>query len=235
MYINTDQHLGEKKQLWPIQQCTEKYKATDILNDKSWNPFQNICSKKPEMCNAALSALEEVEKLNYFKDLYLAFSNAVANSSLQLVNADKIIVVYNNSGKNELDPMFQKLFKQTLTEFTKEIITKNIALFFKVYDYLLMLNDVLGMEKRRKLVSNQKGSQRAEADQFKLRFFINLYVAQNYPLADRFKSSWRIEKTYLKFENSLGKLMKFQNIEENLKLNQPINRVPGPAMWAPKI
>jgi hypothetical protein len=181
--------------------------------------FPNIRAKRPDLYNAALRAQGAVENLRWFKDVYFPLAQAAANARLALNNADQVIVIpEEKSMENLLGPkLIQAALKQSGKSLAKHLVGDDFGRVLGILDFLLKLKTALELEDGRRLVSEQNRSRRDDAYRYKLRFFIRLRIAQTAPGADPVILAGRMEKAFWEYQNALGELWKYQDIEKNLE------------------
>jgi hypothetical protein len=206
--------------------------------------FPNILAKRPDLYPAAIAAESAVQKLSWFADVYFPLQLATSSSRLALDSSDQVIVIPDPASVEKL--LGQKLiaagFKQIGKSLVKELAAEvkegrvtsfDLARAIAVLDYLWKLKTALTLDDGKRLVSEQNRSRYNEAYRYKLRFFIRVRIAHTAPQADPVILSSRMEKAYWDFQNALGELWKYQDIEKNLRDGMnPFQRRP-PTMGPP--
>jgi hypothetical protein len=186
-------------------------------------PFPTIRAQRPDLYDAALRAADAVEKMKLFKDLYSRLESAASNARLALDNSGQVIVVPDEkSAKGLLGPkIIEAALKQSGKSLAKHLIGEDFGRVLGILDYLWKLKTVLELEKGRRLVSEQHRSMRDDAYNYKLNFYVRLWIAQNAPGADPAVLASRIKSAFWKYKKALSELWKYEDIEKNLKQGLP--------------
>jgi hypothetical protein len=186
-------------------------------------PFPNLRAKSWNDYQAAMRAQEAVDKLKWFKDIYNQLALATSSAHLALNSADRVIVIpEEKSTENLLGPkLVQAALKQAGKSLAKQLVGEDFGRVLGILDLLLKLSIALGLADEKRLVSEQNGSRRDDAYRYKLHFFVQLWIAQNAPQADRVILASRMTDTFFKYRKALGELWKYQNMEQNLKEGLP--------------
>lgn len=219
MYIRTADGLGEP--------------APQVRLAPYSPPYPNIQSKMPPLYPAALAARNALDKLAWFKDVYLPLQAATGNAHLALNQADEIVVIPDEATTTALvgEKVVKAVLKQAGKTFFKELVSADFGKFLGIVDLLYKLLTALSTYDAKRLVNEQRGSRFDEAYRYKLRFFIGLYVAQRAPQADRVKLAWIIEQRFFEYRKAQGEVWKYDAMERNLAAGLPLNAREPPRMY----
>jgi hypothetical protein len=195
-------------------------------------PFPNLAKHSYDLHQKALAAKTAVDRFSNFKPLYLLLANAVSNAHLALDRMDQIVVVPDEKATTDL--LGEKLLKDVLKRSGKTLIrhltTEDFGRALGILDLLLKLHTALSGYDNKRLVNEQNHSRRDEAYRYKLRFFIQLWIANKAPQADRVRMGYQIEQTYFNYQKALSELWKYENMEKNLASGMPMHARQPPVM-----
>jgi hypothetical protein len=186
-------------------------------------PFPGIRAQRPDLYDAAVRAQDALDKLKWFKGIYHPLALATSTARLALDNSDQVIVIPNEKGaENLLGPkIIQAALKQSGKSLAKHLIGEDFGRVLGILDVLLKLKTVYELERGRRLVSEQDRSMRDDAYDYKLNFFLRLWIAKNAPAADPVVLASRMKTAFLNYRKALGELWKYEDIEKNLKQGLP--------------
>jgi hypothetical protein len=218
MYFRTADSLGEAAPQLQVPAYTP--------------PYPNIQSKMPAIYPLAVAARNALDKLAWFKSVYVPLMRATGSAHLALNAADEIVVLPEEVTTTALlgDKLVKDVLKRSGKALFKELAGANFARVLGVVDLLLKLHTALTMDDARRLVSEQRHSRRDEAYRYKLRFFIGLYIGQVAPQADRVRLAWRIEQAFFEYQKAETEVSKYDDIEANLAQGLRPNQRRAPVM-----
>ena len=187
--------------------------------------FPNIRAQRPDLYNAALDAQLAVQKMDWFRPIYLGLAAATSGARLALNARDEVVVILDES---TVEPLFgpklvQAALKQSGKALVKELVGADFARVLSVLDLLWKVKTALEMEKWKRLVNEQRHSMRDDARRYKLRYFVRLWVANKLPQADPVKAAYAIVTLFDQFEKALNELWRYEDIEKNLASGMPAN------------
>jgi hypothetical protein len=197
-------------------------------------PYENIRLKMPSVYPAALAALSALNKLVWFKDVYMQLQAAAANAHLALNQADEIVVVLDEAATTTLlgEKVVKAVLKQAGKSVFKQLINEDFGRFLGILDLLYKTLAALSTYDAKRLVNEQRGSRFEEAFRYKLRFVIGLYIARWSPRADRARLGWTLEQKFFEYRKAQSEVWKYDTMDRNLRAGLPPNAREPARMYA---
>jgi len=189
-------------------------------------PFPNIQRHSKALYAAALKAQTTFDKIKWFAPLYHQLNQAASLAWLGLDATEEIVVITDEKTTETLlgPKLVKAALKQSGKSLARELVGRDFARALGIVDFLFKLISALSLADRKRLVSEQKHSRRAEADDYKLRYFIQLWIAQHMRLADRARLAGILRANFYTCRKALDELQKYQNIEANLRQGLPAHQ-----------